>query len=170
MLKVGDVDLDHGVLSIHQAKKDNSRLVPMSDALTARCQAYARHVHALPNGTAYFFPAVNGTPMTLRNVYQNFRRFLWQAGISHGGRGKGPRIHDMRHAYACHCLKRWVVQGKDLSAYLPILQTYMGHDTLTETAYYLRMTADVFPEMTIRLEGAYPELIPALERSADETD
>jgi len=31
------------------------------------------------------------------NVYHNFRRFLWQARISHGGRGHGPRVHDLRH-------------------------------------------------------------------------
>ena len=75
-----------------------------------------------------------------------------------------------RHAYACHCLKRWVEQGKDLSAYLPILKTYMGHDSFSETAYYLRMTADVFPDITIRLEEKYPDLIPVLEGGAYETD
>ena len=36
-------------------------------------------------------------PLTLVNVYHNFRRFLWQARISHGGRGHGPRVHDLRH-------------------------------------------------------------------------
>lgn len=170
LLKVGDVDLDNGILSIHHAKKDTSRLVPMSGSLLKRCREYARTVHRFPDEQAYFFPAVDGTPMTLANVYHNFRRFLWHAGISHGGRGKGPRIHDFRHTYACRCLKRWVEQGKDLSAYLPVLKTFMGHDSFEETAYYLRMTADVFPEITIRVEGAYPDLIPALEGGVDETD
>src|ERR1700733_6575214 len=31
LLKVADVDLENGILSIHHSKKDNSRLVPMSD-------------------------------------------------------------------------------------------------------------------------------------------
>ena len=31
LLKVADVDLKNGILNIHQSKKDNSRLVPMSD-------------------------------------------------------------------------------------------------------------------------------------------
>lgn len=33
LLKVSDVDLKNGILSIHHAKKDNSRLAPMSDYL-----------------------------------------------------------------------------------------------------------------------------------------
>jgi site-specific recombinase XerD len=93
----------------------------------------------------YFFPAPGGKPMTIGNVYKNFRKFLWQAGISHNGRGHGPRVHDFRHTYAVHCLKKWVEQEKDLAAYLPILKTYLGHDSFEETAYYLRLTADVFP-------------------------
>jgi integrase len=169
LLKVADVDLDNGILTINHSKKDKSRLVPMSDSLTKSCREYALKVHPFPDEKAYFFPAVDEKPMTITNVYHNFRRFLWHAGISHGGRGKGPRVHDFRHVYACHCLKGWVEQGKDLSVYLPILKTYLGHDSFDETAYYLRMTADVFPDITIRLEGKYPNLIPELEGDTDET-
>lgn len=97
LLKVADVDLENGILAIHHSKKDNSRLVPMSDTLTERCRYYAEKVHPFPNEMDYFFPALGGRPMTITNVYQNFRRFLWSAGISHGGRGKGPRIHDFRY-------------------------------------------------------------------------
>lgn len=101
--------------------------------------------------------------MTKRPLYWNFRRFLWKAGISHGGSGRGPRIHDFRHTYAVHCLKKWVEQEKDLTAYLPILKTYMGHYSFRATAYYLRMTADVFPHITLKLEANYRNIIPELE-------
>lgn len=101
--------------------------------------------------------------MTLSNVYHNFRRFLWKAGISHGGKGYGPRIHDFRHTFAVHCLKKWSIEGKDLMTYLPILRVYLGHSTFEETAYYLRLTADVFPDITLKLETLYPDLIPVLD-------
>ena len=97
LLKVADVDLKNGVLTIHQSKKDNSRLVPMSDFLTKLCQDFSRKVHFNSSENDYYFPALNGKPMTIGNVYKNFRRFLWRAGISHGGKGCGPRIHDFRH-------------------------------------------------------------------------
>ena len=102
--------------------------------------------------------------MTNTNIYHNFRRFLWAAGISHGGRGVGPRIYDFRHTFAVHCLKRWSEKDHDLLVYLPILKTYMGHESFRDTAYYLRMTADVFPQITLKLEQRFPDLIPELGR------
>ena len=168
LLKVGDVDLEKGILSINHSKKDNSRLVVMSDALTERCREYSKQVHLYPTSEDYYFPALGGKPMTIGNLYKNFRRFLWRARISHGGRGSGPRVHDLRHTYAVHCLKKWSEQGKDLTTYLPILKTYMGHDSFNDTAYYLRMTADVFPAITLKMETHYLDLIPLLEGGSDE--
>jgi integrase len=167
-LKVADVDLKEGVLTINQSKKDNSRLVPMSDFLTKYCRIFSKkaHTHSAPED--YYFPALGGKSMTLSNLYHNFRRFLWRAKISHRGRGFGPRIHDMRHCYAINCLKKWVKQEKDLMVYLPVLKTYMGHDSFKETAYYLRLTADVFPDITLKIEAKYPGIIPELEGGANE--
>lgn len=168
LLKVADVDLERGILAIHHSKKDNSRLVPMSDSLTKRCQIFSKSVHPYPVAGDYYFPALDDKPMTPINLYHNFRRFLWRARISHRGRGKGPRIHDLRHTYAVNCLKKWSEQEKDLTVYLPILKTYMGHDSFNDTAYYLRMTADVFPDITLKMETHYLSLIPVLGGS-DET-
>lgn len=170
LLKVADVDLNHGILTIHHSKKDNSRLVPMSDSLVDYCLYYSEKVHPFPKEDDFYFSAIADNPMTIGNVYKNFRRFLWRAGISHGGRGRGPRVHDFRHTYAVHCLKKWSKQEKDLSAYLPILKTYMGHDSFGETAYYLRLTADVFPHITLKLETHYSGIIPELVGDTYETD
>lgn len=163
LLKVQEVDLSNGILTINHSKKDNSRLVPMTDELTRRCKAYSKEAHYSSSVEEYFFPSIDGRPLTNGNIYKNFRKFLRKAGISHGGRGLGPRIHDFRHSFAVHCLKRWSVEGKDLMTYLPILRVYLGHGSFDETAYYLKMTADVFPEITLKLEHAYPELIPVIE-------
>ena len=170
LLKVGDVDLSNGILTINNSKKDNSRLVPISNSLIKKCLNYSASVHQHSNQDDFYFPAAGGKPMTNINIYRNFRRFLWRAGISHGGRGHGPRIHDFRHSFCVHCLKKWSEEGKDLMAYLPILRTYLGHDSFKETAYYLRLTADVFPDITLKLETVYPDLIPDLAGDINETD
>jgi integrase/recombinase XerD len=170
LLKVSDVDLEQGILTIHQSKNDISRLVPMSVLLTNRCRIFSQKIHLHSAAESYYFPALNGRPMTIVHLYHNFRRFLWRAKISHGGRGRGPRVHDFRHAYAVHCLKNWSEQEKDLAVYLPILRTYMGHDSFEETAYYLHLTADVFPEITLKIETRYPEIIPELEGDDNETN
>ncbi len=40
----------------------------------------------------------------------------------------------------------------------------MGHDSFRETAYYLRMTADVFPNIVLRIESKYLDIIPQLDQ------
>jgi len=162
LLTVGDVDLINGILTVNHSKKDNSRLVPMTDEITARCRNYSDEVHSKSEQEQYYFPIRENRPMTLTNIYHNFRKFLWKAGISHGGRGSGPRIHDFRHSFCVHCLKKWSEQGKNLTVYFPILRIYLGHDSFEETAYYLRLTADVYPEITLKIETMYPYLIPEL--------
>ena len=170
LLKRGDVDLERGVLRILHAKKDRDRLVPMSDDLTRRCREYAAEVHSASAEDAWFFPGMNGKPVSARNAYHNFRRFLRQAGISHGGRGHGPRIHDFRHTFCCRCLRKWSEEGKDLNVWLPILKTYVGHDSFDETAYYLRMTADAYGDIEEKIHAAFPDIIPEMEARDEKSE
>ena len=67
----------------------------MPESMVSRLRKYAAQVHPFPESVDYFFPGYGNKPMTLGNIYKNFRRFLWKAGISHSG--DGPRVHDFRH-------------------------------------------------------------------------
>ena len=62
-------------------------------------------------------------------------------------------------------MKRWVLEGKDLRAYLPVLQAYLGHASIKETAYYLHLTADLFPDIISKVEDAFGAIIPGGEKS-----
>lgn len=159
LLKVSDVDLSNGILSVVDGKNENSRLIPISSDLLSRCREFFKRVHTHTTPDDWFFPGQNGKAITLGNVYKNFRKFLFAAGISHHGRGKGPRVHDFRHTFACNCLKKWVREGKDLNVYLPVLKTYMGHKSLSDTAYYLQLTADVYSDISDKLDEIFNELI-----------
>lgn len=169
-LRLQDVDLQTGVLTILDGKLNKDRLVPLSPELTARCETYVKHVHLFSDKTAYFFPAVNGQAVSRGNVYKNFRKFLWKARISHGGWGKGPRVHDFRHTFAVHCLRSWVLEGKDLTAYLPILKTYLGHHSFHDTSQYLRLTAELYPDITARVHDTFGHVIPTLGGADHGTD
>lgn len=168
LLTVGDVDLEQGVLTIRDAKNHNNRLVPMPESMVSRLRKYAAQVHPFPESVDYFFPGYGNKPMTLGNIYKNFRRFLWKAGISHSG--DGPRVHDFRHAYCVYRLKEWAMQDRDLMVLIPMMRTYLGHQTFNETAYYLRWTADVFPDIRMKLEKCYEDIIPEMEGFSYETD
>jgi len=169
LLKVGDVDLDSGVITVFNAKFDKHRQLPLSPEMLARLRAYSQNVHTFSKPSDWFFPGYGGKPMTMGNVEKNFRRFLWQARISHGGRGKGPRVHDFRHSSAVHCLRRWVLEGKNLNAYMPVLQAYLGHVSFADTAYYLHLTADLYPDITKKVEAMFGLIIPE-EGERYETD
>ena len=160
LLKVGDVDLNTGVITVVNTKLDKHRQLPVSDEMFQRVDAYSQTVHTTSVGDDWFFPGYEGKPMTLGNVEKNLRRFLWQARISHGGRGKGPRVHDLRTTFAVHCLRRWVLEDKDLHAYLPVLQAYLGHSSFGDTAYYLHLTAELFPDIIEKSTALFGDIIP----------
>ena len=170
-LKVQDMELQSGILTIKDTKFNKDRLTPLSSELIDRCRAYMKQVHLFSDGSCYFFPSPSGQSMTQGNVYKNFRKFLWQARISHGGWDKGPRLHDFRHTFAVHCLRRWVLEGKDLTAYfLPVLKTYLGHHSFRDTSEYLRLTAELYPDITAKVEHTFGHVIPEMGVADYETD
>ena len=160
LLRVADVDIDTGVLQIRDAKGGKDRQVPVCDALRERLAGYHAQV-AGRAGREWFFPGARpGQPLTLGNVYHNFRRFLWQARISHGGPGHGPRVHDLRHTMAVNNLRSWFAAGRDVGALLPVLQTYLGHSSIADTAYYLHLTAESYPDITARVQQVIGDVVP----------
>ena len=160
LLRPGDVDISTGVLQIRDAKGGRDRQVPVSGPLHVRLAGYRAHMAGQP-GWDWFFPGTSaGRPLTLVNVYHNFRRFLWQARISHGGRGHGPRVHDLRHTFAVGNLRSWFAAGEDIGALLPVLQAYMGHSSISDTAYYLRLTAESYPHIAARVRREYGGIVP----------
>ncbi|MGH3612322.1 MAG: tyrosine-type recombinase/integrase [Pseudonocardia sp.] len=158
LLRVDDVDIDAGVLQIRDAKGGKDRQAPVCAPLRVRLADYHAHVVGRSGGD-WFFPGRAGRPLTLGNIDKNFRRFLWQARISHGGRGHGPRVHDLRHTFAVNNLRSWLTHGEDVGALLPVLQTYMGHSSLADTAYYLRLTAESYPHITAQVQHAVGDVV-----------
>ncbi len=67
--------------------------------------------------------------------------------------------HDLRHTFAVNNLRFWFAQGQDVGALLPVLQTYMGHSSLRDTAYYLRLTAESYPDITARVQQIIGDVV-----------
>jgi integrase len=163
-LLIRDVDLRDGVLTIRQGKFRQDRLVPVAPGLLDRLRVYAAAAAAFgPRPPeAIFFPAPHGGPYSVPRVYDVFRRLLRTVGIPHGGRGVGPRVHDLRATFAVHRIEAWCREGADLGVKLPILAKYMGHVGLAGTQHYLRLTPTVFPYLAEQFEQAYGHLLPRL--------
>ncbi len=167
-LQVHDVDVDAGTLTIRQAKNGKDRRIPIAPGLVSRCRQYQVMMYGSGGSTTYFFPNRTGGRLNHTTVYREFCTFLWQAGIPHSGHG--PRIHDLRHSYCVHCLWQWVQNGKDLLNALPYLSAYLGHADFRGTEYYLRLTAEVYPDLVAQLEAALGSIIPHGGYSLEDTD
>ncbi len=163
-----DADLDKGVLYIRHTKFNKERMLPMADSLTERCREYCRTINVGKMGNPFFFPSPYGGHYSEGTIYCLFRKVLLQAQIPHLGRGKGPRIHDLRHVFAVNCLKKWVLEGRDLNNCLPYLSAYLGHEDLRGSQRYLRLTADLYPDIMSKIERDCSFIIPEVERH--ETD
>lgn len=154
------VNLQEGILEIKNSKFGKDRLVPMSDSMTHICRQYYPILHEHSSIDGYFFMKPDRQPITSDNVYRRFREILWESGISHGGKGAGPRLHDFRHTFAVHTLKRAVEMQTDVYCALPILSTYLGHASNEATGQYVRLTADAFPEIRTSLDQTCGYVIP----------
>lgn len=165
-LKLSDVDLKQGTLFIRDAKFGKERIVPIAETLTRRCRLYIEKIHNFQPSDSFLFPSPFGGRYKEGTIYKLFRLILWKAGISHSGRG--PRLHDIRHSYSVHCLKKWVLDNEDITNLLPYLSSYLGHVDLRGTQHYLRLTADLYPNIIASVEQNFSSLIP--EVSFDEAD
>ena len=161
LARIRDINLEEGYINVHEAKNHKERLIPIHPLLIIKCKELKEKIHVTSPDDEYFFMILPGKPMTLGNVYKNFRRYLEQAGISHTG--KGPRIHDFRHTYCVNLLRKWTDEGKDLIACLPYMRTMLGHESFEETAYYLKLTAERFPYIKERMKESFPDLIKEAE-------
>lgn len=159
-LRLKHVDLVNGTLMIEAAKFNKDRLIPVSDSMLEILKQYCSVMHPKYNTEEYLFIGITREPCSHHNVYLRFRELLVSAGIQHAGRGYGPRIHDIRHTHCCHVLQKASRTGMDLSNMLPALSVYMGHESITATSQYLKMTAEVYPEILDAVEALCAQVIP----------
>ena len=149
-LEVRDVDLSRGVITVRDevAKFNKGRLLPMSGALSERLAAYGEAM-GTRGPTAPMFPSPRGLyrPQSVGDI---FRSLLVAAGIPHTD--DGPTLHSLRHSFACHRIMRWAREGTNVNAMLPFLASYLGHASLEGTERYLRLTAEMMPELREAVE------------------
>lgn len=159
-LTLADVDTRVGTVKIRDSKNGHSRTVPITSRLAATLDAYLVAAHPAPEPNDHvFYTKAPGKPMDQSTLYLRFRGYLADADIPHFA--GGPHPHSLRHGFAVANLRRWAAGGADLAAVLPYLACYMGHADLRGTQYYLRLTADAYPEVVAKAQIRFGYVIPA---------
>ena len=119
------------VVHIQGGKGNKDRYVPLPQATLELLRTYwATHRHPV-----WVFPATipqgwtppQSQPMDESGVQKAFKAALQSSGIQ-----KAATPHTLRHSYATHLLEAGVN--------LRLIQTYLGHESLSTTAIYTHLT------------------------------
>jgi integrase len=151
-LRIGDVDLDKGVLFI-ATSKGRSRWVPLHRSLARELQRYlaARPGTGRALSSERFFVRPGARPLPTNRASDTVRALLRAAGLKPPAGRMGPRPYDLRHTFAVHRLEQWYRAGVDINARLSWLSAYMGHDDLLGTETYLTATPQLLALAARRL-------------------
>lgn len=152
-LKLEDLNLEKQYAIIRKAKNKKERIVPISSSLKEVLEQYLYYRNRIPicnilQPTSLLFIKPDGDACLRRSINKWFRVMLRLSHISYVGDHKGPRVHDLRHTFAVHALEKMAKKGMDLYACLPILSACLGHSTLSATEHYVRLTKEIYPEIT----------------------
>ncbi|MDO5746014.1 MAG: tyrosine-type recombinase/integrase, partial [Micrococcaceae bacterium] len=159
-LQIVDVDLANAVITVHKAKHNRTRLVPMSESLAAYARRYIVAIGLIPEDHgAWFFPSPRGGRYNPGSATTHIQGLMLQADVTTAS-GRAPRAHDLRHSYAVACLRKMQISGVDVYATLPLLATYMGHADIVSTEYYLRLDPSAWGNIDQLMEGAYTGVFP----------
>ena len=156
-----NVNLDTGELLISNTKRAKERIVVMSDDMLNMCRAYDVTRNIFGGNSIYFFPANDGETFTGAHIKNMFAKAWTKAVCS----AKNPvprsiRVYDLRHQFASVCLNRWLDERRDLMVMLPYLRAYMGHDKLSETAYYIHLLPENLVKTSAIDWAAFNSLLP----------
>lgn len=154
-LQVGDVDLADAIITVHKAKHNRTRLVPMSDSLAAHARRYVATVGLVPEDPeAWFFPSPRGGGYNPNAATMHLQKLMLEAGVTTAS-GGAPRAHDLRHSYAVAALAKMQATGVDVYAALPLLATFMGHSDIVSAEYYLRLDPSAWTSIHHAMETTY---------------
>lgn len=149
-----DVNLEERLISVRNSKNLPLRMVPITTCTAHRLREYqlARDKCFGPGSDrSAFFLSARGGRLSYASFWWVFVRLRAQAGLGDDGAGRSPRIHDLRHTFACNHLLRAYRDGLDIDAAVQNLARYLGHANLAATYYYLTAVPALFQECTNRL-------------------
>ncbi len=141
-LNVGDLNLSRGLLFVRKGKFKKERYVPLHPSTVKILKEYLvkrDDFEPTIDSSPVFFTTYR-TRLSYDLASKTFRKMIKTCEIAHDS-PLPPRIHDLRHSYACNCLLKWYQEDADIDSKLPILSTVMGHVNIASTQIYLHISS-----------------------------
>lgn len=155
-----DVNLIQNYLILKGCKNGKDRIVPISETLANVCQQYLKYRELLPHHSNCFFVKLNGCACSAKSLSYWWKIILKKSGIKYRNNKVGARMQDLRHSFCVKSMTHLSKQGKDLYYVLPILSTYVGHQSLAATDRYVRMTSEMYPDLLSQTDSICSYIYP----------
>jgi len=144
-LKIEDLDITEGIITVQQTKFFKSRIIPLSPSSNQALLCYKKQrviagYSEAPEAALFFNH--RGRPCIPTTTSKTIKDLIIRAGIK-TSIGKTPRVHDIRHSFATRWILDFYQNHKDPTAYLPVLATYMGHANIANTQIYLHPSIEL---------------------------
>jgi len=149
-----DVDLLQALITIRGAKGHKARWAPIHPSTVRVLAQYTvlRDRLVPAPTTPSFFLCERGTRLSQWAVRRTFVQVSRQIGLRGPTESHGPRLHDLRHAFAVRTLLHWYHSGVDVERHLPELATYLGHVHVSDTYWYLSAVPELLQLALQRIE------------------
>ncbi len=158
------VNLYEGTIFIEQAKGDKDRYVVLSDDMCRLLKRYMDYRRLWNSNSRYLFCDSDGELLSNQWLNRVFKT-AWKKANPNISKTELPsvRIYDLRHRFASCRLTSWIDEKKDLMAMIPCLREYMGHTSISSTAYYVHL----LPENLVSNAGidwsSFNQIIPEVK-------
>ena len=166
-LKMVDINLKTGVITLKKTKKNKQRQVPMHESLTEMVKKYTQAMKLREFAEDYLFPsAKKDIPISRACARALFNRTLQTAGISYERKQeheRGPCLHCLRHCFVLRSFQKVESNGLSINDAIPYLSTYLGHDSLYETEKYLKFSGEIFKKDMEKFEAFSMSLFPEVK-------
>lgn len=153
-LKRFDIDWDRRLLHINRTKFCKSRLIPLHISTIKGLARYSqlRDQYFPEARSDAYFVSMRGTALAQPTVHNVFSLLRVQLGWTSLECGRRPRIHDLRHTFACRRLLEWHQRGIDVEHAFASLSTYLGHADISHTYWYLTGVPELLELANSRFE------------------
>jgi integrase len=158
-----DVDLDAGVLTILKAKNQKQRFVPFSQSLMGLLKRYKTLVGSMGICGHYLFESKTSIRYKADTFHEWFSEILRVDGIQYAKQRpheRGPCPHCIRHFFAVRAFQKSADAGMDFIEMVPILSTYLGHDSVMETQKYLRASYLIYEKSHNMINDYIKDIFP----------
>lgn len=124
-VRLRDLDLERQRLTVYASKTDTTRVVPLTDGLTAELRAY---LLVRPERREELLLTPRGSCLSNTTLYRWLQRWLKEADVDH------YRLHDLRHSAASNLAEAGYAAHE--------IRDILGHASIETTSQYLHTDAE----------------------------